>query len=169
MPNEWFTSDTHFNHKNIIKYCNRPFSSVEEMNDTMISNWNQLVKPEDTIFHLGDFAFGRSESIKSILSSLNGRKILVLGNHDRSLQRMRDLGFDVVSRRYRRCYIGRSLIMCHKVQHASKCEFALVGHVHDAWKFRTVNNIKAMNVGVDVCNFYPVNLDEILKWIRSSQ
>ena len=51
----FFTSDTHFNHKAIISYCSRPFESVEEMNDRLIDNWNQVVKPSDTVYHLGDF------------------------------------------------------------------------------------------------------------------
>ena len=57
MVNTFFTSDTHFGHANIIKYCNRPFSSLEEMNSTIIRNWNEMVKPEDTVFFLGDFCF----------------------------------------------------------------------------------------------------------------
>jgi calcineurin-like phosphoesterase family protein len=52
----FFTSDTHFNHKNIIKLCNRPFTSIEEMNEKIIENWNNIVKPEDIVWHLGDFA-----------------------------------------------------------------------------------------------------------------
>lgn len=54
----WFTSDTHFDHANVIEYCKRPFSNVEEMNEAMIRNWNKRVMPEDTIFHLGDFHLG---------------------------------------------------------------------------------------------------------------
>ena len=68
----FFTSDTHFGHANIIRYCKRPFDSVNEMNDTMVARWNASVKPTDTIFHLGDFALGHWEFHEEYLKALNG-------------------------------------------------------------------------------------------------
>jgi calcineurin-like phosphoesterase family protein len=79
----FFTSDTHFGHQNIIKYCNRPFDSVDHMNEMLIHNWNSVVHEEDLVFHLGDVALGPWEAWNSILTRLNGTKILVVGNHDR--------------------------------------------------------------------------------------
>ena len=70
----WVTSDTHFNHANIIKYCNRPFSSVEEMNETIIANWNKVVSQGDTVYHLGDFALGDKLLVLVLLECLNGNK-----------------------------------------------------------------------------------------------
>lgn len=81
-PNIWFTSDTHFYHTNIIKFCNLPFSYVEEMNETIIDNWNKKVKPGDLIYHLGDVIFGSPEQTRATLKRLNGDKILIQGNHD---------------------------------------------------------------------------------------
>lgn len=82
MINTWFTSDHHFGHKNIIEYekKSRPFETVEEMNEIMIDRWNKVVKPQDKVYHLGDFAFGKKNI--AIAERLNGRKILILGNHD---------------------------------------------------------------------------------------
>lgn len=82
MINTWFISDTHFGHQNILEYEKeaRPFSSLEEMNEVMIDRWNKVVKDKDIVFHLGDFAFGRSNI--SIASRLKGKKRLVMGNHD---------------------------------------------------------------------------------------
>lgn len=81
-----FTSDTHFFHANIIKYSNRPFRHVDEMNETLIANWNAVVAPNDTVWHLGDFAFCKGvEQFKTLLSRLNGTKHSILGNHDRTI------------------------------------------------------------------------------------
>ena len=78
----FFTSDTHFNHTNILRYCNRPFSSIEEHDKTIIENWNKTVSPDDTVFHLGDFAFAGSDYTTEIISKLNGHIVLIKGNHD---------------------------------------------------------------------------------------
>lgn len=78
----FFTSDTHFGHNNIIKFCYRPFESVSEMNEALIDNWNSTVRKDDFVFHLGDFAFGGSELWVNIAKKLNGNIILIKGNHD---------------------------------------------------------------------------------------
>ena len=80
----WLTSDTHFFHENILKYCNRPFGSVEEMNEALVKNWNSVVKPEDHVYHLGDFCFGNVAKWNWCLEPgrLNGHIHLILGNHD---------------------------------------------------------------------------------------
>lgn len=80
----WFISDTHFSHKNIIKYAGRPYTTVEEMNKSLIDNWNQYVDTEDQVFFLGDFGLGDVEHLHSIYSQLKGHKICIRGNHDRN-------------------------------------------------------------------------------------
>ena len=80
----FFTSDLHFGHKNIIKYCNRPFSDLDEMHESMILQWNNTIPEDADIFILGDVAFSMSKTkIKELLNKLNGRKHLIMGNHDR--------------------------------------------------------------------------------------
>ena len=79
----WFTADTHFGHANIIKYCDRPFSSVEEMDETLIENWNRAVNPNDTIYHLGDFTLAGEEAARVYFLRLNGNIFIVPGGHDR--------------------------------------------------------------------------------------
>jgi calcineurin-like phosphoesterase family protein len=79
----FFTSDMHFGHKNIIKLCNRPFGSLEEMHERIIYNWNNTVSHDDIVFILGDLGYKTDKSwVANILSRLSGQKILIKGNHD---------------------------------------------------------------------------------------
>ena len=78
----YFTADTHFGHKNIMKYCNRPYSSIDEMTSGIISTWNETVGELDTVVHLGDFSFLNALMSREIMNQLNGHIILVRGNHD---------------------------------------------------------------------------------------
>jgi len=78
----FFTSDLHFFHNNIIKYCKRPFENAKEMNLAIINNWNSVVQPEDTVYVIGDVSFGEPKATEKLLEQLNGEKHLILGNHD---------------------------------------------------------------------------------------
>ena len=91
----YFIADTHFGDGNILRYENRPFATVEEMDQELVRRWNERVGQEDTVFHLGDFSARGEEEDQSLLSQLHGRKVLVLGNHDRhrSPEKWRSLGF----------------------------------------------------------------------------
>ena len=84
LSKTFWTSDSHFWHGNILKYCNRPFESVEAMNDALVANWNSVVGPDDHVYHLGDFCFGNVEKWNWCLEPerLNGHIHLILGNHD---------------------------------------------------------------------------------------
>lgn len=90
----FFTSDLHFGHAKVIEYSNRPFKSVEEMDERLIKNWNQQAGPEDTIIVVGDFfMYHKKEKLREIMSRLNGYKILVRGNHDMTAPEMFNIGF----------------------------------------------------------------------------
>lgn len=98
---QWFTADPHFGHKNIIKYCQRPFRSVREMDEAIIERWNSVVSAEDTVWILGDYAMASPEPYLQYLHRMHGEKILVSGNHDkcspvyrRGYARQRDYLFD---------------------------------------------------------------------------
>lgn len=80
--NIWVISDTHFNHENIIKYCNRPFSNAKEMDEAIVDNWNSVVKQGDKVYHLGDVFFGDKDYFQRLWARLNGSKRLIVGNHD---------------------------------------------------------------------------------------
>lgn len=153
-------SDLHLNHKNIIEYENRPFSSVQEMNKTLLSAWRTHIKGNDTIINLGDvFLSGDKESCTQIIKNLPGKKILVMGNHDRqhSLRWWLDVGFDEV---YPYPIIYDSFyILSHEPLYVSKkMPYANIhGHTHSS----SFDNPQMVNVSVDVLGFVPFSFDEI--------
>lgn len=174
-PKIWFTSDTHFWHNNIIQYCSRPYSSVEMMNELLIEAWNECVRPQDTIWHLGDFAFcGKNKAIE-ILEQLNGHKNLVVGNHDYSLVKKIDVFFDeVVDYKMLKVHLNyqaddgeivqyyQPVVLCHfpllswdLMRHGS---WHLHGHCHG-----TLPKTAALrlDVGVDVHGYHPINTEQI--------
>lgn len=100
----WFTADLHIGHANIIRYCDRPFADVEDMNAVLVQRWNQVVGPDDEVWVLGDVALGPIHDSLAVVGELQGRKLLLSGNHDRCwpgngpraaewVQRYRDAGF----------------------------------------------------------------------------
>ena len=155
----YFSADTHFYHHNIIKYCNRPFSSVEQMNDTIIKGWNEAVTAEDTVYHLGDVTFKKLD----LVAKLNGKKILVRGNHDRSFTstQFKNAGFVNVFEKPTDLVLGewRILLMHAPEYYSPACQIHLCGHIHDTWKYKDVY----VNVGTDVWEFRPVTLEQILE------
>jgi calcineurin-like phosphoesterase family protein len=91
---KWFIADTHFSHTNIIRYASRPYANVEEMDRSLLDNWNQSVSKDDQVFFLGDFGLGDVDHLHSICSQLNGQKICIRGNHDRNASWMTRVGFN---------------------------------------------------------------------------
>lgn len=166
----WFTSDLHFNNENVIKYNNRPFNSVEEMNKKLIENWNSVVNNEDLIYVLGDFIMGSPSTVESILSQLNGEIILILGNHDTDakVKIYKELGIQVNDllkiKDNNILYIlsHYPLFVRSWEGQAKNRIYALSGHTHSENKF--YENIPwNYNVGVDANNYKPVNIENIKK------
>lgn len=152
-------SDTHFGHEAIIRYCNRPFTSVEEMDQTMIKRWNETVSNSDIVIHLGDFALYGKDRIKEIVKQLNGKKILIMGNHDNySEQFYRDVGFHTVSR-FPIIY-DNFYMMSHAPLQLTEttCYFNCYGHVHNDNKF--VDNATSRCYSVERTGYRPVLLFE---------
>lgn len=107
MKNRWIIADPHFGHANIIKYCNRPFSSVEEMNEILIQNWNETVLPGDRVYANGDFCINRK--FINILEILNGKKVLIKGNHDNFKMSEYKPYFDDI----RACMVEEDIVISH--------------------------------------------------------
>lgn len=162
--NIWFTSDTHFGHSNIIKYCNRPFSSSDEMNERLIENWNASIKPGDSVYHLGDFSFMDFDSTKKFAVRLNGNKFLVKGNHD-NMRNVLNLGAFQWVKDYFELRDGkRFIVLSHfpfltwnKSHHGS---WHLHGHTHGTLKKE--DGICRYDVGVDCHEFSPISIDKII-------
>ena len=149
----FFTADTHFGHANIIKYCNRPFKDVDEMNEAIIANWNNVVKEGDTVYHLGDFSFRGFHRYKN---RLNGNIILLQGNHDDE-SNIKDM---VIALN------GKIWYMCHIPPLENRQKFCLCGHIHEKWKSKKIGNKIIINVGVDVWGFKPITIQDILKEVN---
>jgi len=161
----FFTSDTHFGHANIIKYCDRPFSSVEEMDEVLIQNWNSVVKPDDTVYHLGDVAFYKAnEKFNSVINRLNGYKLLVMGNHD-SLVQTSHSPFYQIDFRVLEITRDRVLVTCSHFPHLSwagshRGAFNLHGHMHSKTPISD-KTARRYDVGVDANNYTPVAWEDI--------
>lgn len=168
LKNVWFIADTHFGHKNIIQYCNRPFETVEEMNEELIKRWNSKVKKEDKIYMLGDFALGGIARVEELLSKLNGYKILILGNHDNfSVQKYLNAGFNEVSRLP--VLFNDYFLLSHAPLDLSPhCRFAnIYGHVHDDTRYKTFSN-NTCCVSAERFDYYPVNFYDIYEGMRKA-
>lgn len=138
-------ADTHFGHENVIKYCNRPFKDVDDMNYRLIKNWNETVSNNDTVFMLGDFAFGR-EAVEKIVPRLNGRKILIKGNHDTYPNEFyRQCGFEEVSKYP---ILFEFFLMSHEPLILSETTpyFNYYGHVHNDPKYIETPTSKCVSV-----------------------
>jgi calcineurin-like phosphoesterase family protein len=179
----WFTSDLHFGHANVIGYSSRPFADVDDMNRTLVANWNARVGHEDTVWVLGDVAMGKLADSLAFVGQLAGRKLLLTGNHDRCWARHRkgveaatkqylDAGFAEIHNETVTFEIGgRHVVACHfpyrgdshdhdRYVEARPCDrgaWLLHGHVHERWRVRG----RMINVGVDAWQQTPVGLDQL--------
>lgn len=154
----WFTSDQHYDHKNIIKYCNRPFADIDEMNEALIKNHNDLVSPNDIVYHLGDFAF---RNHKRYLNRLNGQHHLIVGNHDGN--GYKDAGFKTVNRQ-KSIKIGSQVVYMshygHRVWDRSHHgSFHVYGHSHS----NLPDLGRSCDVGVDNWDYKPVMFHQLVE------
>lgn len=169
--NIWFTADLHFGHRAVIDYCKRPFRNVDEMDDVIISEWNAVVAPNDSVYILGDVSFHNQAETLAIIATLPGRKYLVRGNHDSGLLKGR-VGaviascFEWVKDYHKFKHEGFKAILCHYAlrtwdgqQHGA---VNLHGHSHG-----TLPPIgRQLDVGIDsakvITRYYrPYHLDTI--------
>lgn len=160
--NIWFTSDTHFWHQNIIKYCDRPWTTAEEMTEEMISRWNSVVGENDEVFHLGDFSFGNRAKVESVFRRLNGKIDLVMGNHDRlTVRDYYEIGFHRVYDRP--ILFSNFFILSHApLQWVRNGDVYanLFGHVHNMEMYNTYTK-NSCCVCVERHGYKPISFSEI--------
>ena len=162
----WLTSDSHYNHTNIIKYCDRPFVDVSHMNWTLVNNWNSVVEPNDWVIHCGDVAMGRWEDSRSVVRALLGNVVLLAGNHDRNkfLNVYRDLGWHVLQS----LSVEGVLFQHHYISSDVEHDHDLVVHGHS---HGTVIKDRHVDVGVDDARwikFTPINAINVIGGRRSA-
>ena len=184
MADIWFTSDSHFNHANILKFTDwdkvtpiRPgFKNVNDMNEVLIENWNSVVKNGDKVYHLGDVAFGNVADFGPIMRRLNGSKRLLLGNHDK---------FDIgvyrswfqkvgVTRHFKE---SKSFICSHYPMHPDSVNttrdgtdvYNVHGHIHQNTVTQHGSKVpdrRYINICVEKTNYTPINLDQLLSLMK---
>ena len=152
----------HFGHSNMIKYENRPFKDIYEMEEVIIRNWNNKIKKEYYVYVLGDVSFYPKEKTKEIINQLNGRKILIMGNHDKrkSTKYWKEVGFEDVSK-YPILFDDKYLLS-HEPRYeiaSSRLYFNIHGHLHS----KEVSNKPEMffNVSVERNNYRPVDFEKV--------
>ncbi len=178
MSKIFFTSDHHFGHSNIIKFCNRPFTNVEEMNETLIKKWNEKIKPEDEVYHIGDFAMTKdNELVANILDKLNGTKYLIVGNHEgpalnnrKKFKWVKD--YHELKVKDSDCKNGvQRIILFHYAMRVWRSDFRgtwhLYGHSHG--NLPDKEDRLAFDIGVDCHDFYPLSYDEVKEIMKAKK
>lgn len=166
MADIWVTSDTHFSHENILgfetdgKSRSNTFRSVNHMDRELVDRWNSVVKPGDKIYHLGDVFFGDKDRFKRLWPLLNGKKRLIVGNHD-------DVKFLSQGNFFEKVYMWRlfkehNMVLTHVPIHNSsfrKVEYNVHGHIH----FQKSPSPQHVCVCVEHTNYTPVHIEEVLR------
>ena len=166
----YYTSDLHFWHERAITFCNRPFKSVEEMNNTLIQNWNNRVTKDDIVYFLGDFGITKNlndvNKVLQCMKRLKGRKVWIQGNHDARLIKNPEACslFEDISIYKKIVDEGREVILMHYPiecwERMNYGSYHVHGHIHN----RVVTNISnRFNAGVDVNKYKPVTLKELIE------
>lgn len=171
----FFTSDTHFYHTNILKYCNRPFSTVEDMNEAIINRWNSVIPKDGIVIHCGDFSFCTPKKTKEIIDRLNGTIILVCGNHDNKnninlngvcLFKYVESMINIVVNDSEANGGKQYITCCHypmdSYYNSMYGAWMIYGHCHGTHE-------KDLDVGVDSHDFYPWSYNEVKEYMKKAE
>jgi calcineurin-like phosphoesterase family protein len=175
----YFTADLHLGHEKIIEYCNRPFKSLQEMDETIIHNWNSVIKNDDLVYFLGDFHWGNTSGFRKYADRLNGSIYFIPGSHDnyptRNAMISRGGSYFSFNEPIMEIYPklkdeygkDRLIVLCHySMRSWNKSHYAsyhLFGHHHG----RLEPYGLSFDIGVDTNNFFPYSLDDIEKKMKT--
>ena len=167
----WVTADTHFNHAKIMQYMERPFADVDAMNNEIVRRWNSVVGEKQTVYHLGDFGFGKwsdkrdMQPMLDLRARLNGKIVLIMGNHDDFTYKL-DCWEDVFDYKYIK-WNHQKYFLCHYAMRtwrgSHRGTFQLHGHSHGNMPDQ---GLRQMDVGVDLHNFTPLHLDAVYEILK---
>ena len=183
MSKTFYISDLHFGHKNIIRYDNRPFKSVEEMDNALIQNWNKVVSNEDIVYILGDISWHDEDKTYEIFNKLNGGKVLIKGNHDNIKRGSKLATCFTIIQDYAELYYDKKnkVVMSHYPMPFWNGQFRntihLYGHVHNSHQWNIceswIDELKQLqdipmrmyNVGcmMEWMGYTPRTIDEIIE------
>ena len=160
----WVTSDLHLNHPGILETC-RKFSDINEHNEYIIKQYNSVVDKDDLVYILGDVGFTPMKDLSPLIQRLNGRKVLVLGNHDKGTEgEYRKMGFiDVKDSPF---YYSSSIILSHEPAYEAfnnPYVYNIYGHLHQA----VVDLPNYINANVELCDYKPISLRELQEKIKN--
>ena len=175
MSKIYFTSDHHFGHKNIIKFSQRPFKNVEEMDEVLIQRWNEKVGKEDEVYHLGDVGLCSSGKLRRILERLNGKIYLIKGNHERSAEDchsrfewIKDY-YELVVEDEEHDRGKQMIVLFHYALREWNAShwgtYHLYGHSHGS--LSDDPNSRSFDIGVDCHDFYPLSYEEVKVIMKS--
>jgi len=163
----FFTADEHYGHSNIIGYCDRPFATVEKMDEELIKRHNEVVGSEEVVFHLGDFTMKDSSEAEKYIKQLNGKPVFIKGSHDENW--MEKNLFHTYNEIWEGEIENHYIVLCHYAMRiwprSHYNSWQLYGHSHG--KFAGTG--KQMDVGVDTHNFYPYSLEEIEEIMKTKK
>lgn len=163
----FYIADLHLFHENILRLSNRPFSTLTKMHETIIENWNKKVTKDDNVYILGDVSLGHTQEVIKILKQLNGRKILIIGNHDHKClknKEFRNEFIEITSYKELEDNNKKVILFHYPIEEWNgyfRNSIHLYGHVHiNDMNLKPLKN--RYNVGIDKLNFEPCSLDEII-------
>lgn len=170
MPEKYYISDWHYGHSNSIEFDNRPFVSVEQMNEALVQNWNDIVKPEDTVYVLGDMFWCNANTAADVMDKLNGHKFLIKGNHDRCKDAKLLKKFVMVTDYLEIEDKDRRIVLCHYPIPCFKNHYYgwyhLYGHVHNSFEARMMEHDKYLMEELYGKKCLMFNVGAMMPWMQ---